>query len=180
VADNKLVLHPVDLWAILQDPPALLDSLRGLGLIGGAFSYIGELHYRAGARLGELLVFKGELPAGPNAIHFSLLETTDVPMFLGASNSKPPTCPGCQNPLADWRKQLIEWQAAPQRQAWTCGKCGRRAPVQALIWGDTGGFARYALDAWNVQPGEATPSPELLAHLAREMCTPWRHFYYRF
>lgn len=180
VSDNKLVLHPIDPWAILQDPPALLDSLRGVGLIAGAFSHIGELHYRAGARLLELLAFKGDPPGGPQAVHFALLETTEVPAFLGGSNAQPPACPGCQTPLADWRKQLIEWHAAPQKYAWTCAKCGRRAPVQALVWGDTGGIARFALDAWNVPPGEALPTPELMAHLERELVARWRHFYYRF
>jgi hypothetical protein len=183
VADSKLVLHPVDPAAILQDPEALLLSLRGLGLVGASFSHIGELHYRAGARFAELVLF-GNTSAALRATscHVSLLETTNQPVFLGASNAQAPGCPNCQAALPDWKKQLLEWQAAQaagQRYAWSC-KCGRRAPVQDLVWGDTGGVARYSLDIWNVAPAEAVPSKELLAHLETEVFTRWRHFYYRF
>ena len=64
MADNKLVLHPVNPRAILQDPAQLLDSLRGIGLIGAGFSHFGELHYKAGPRFTELVVFR-EAPAAP-------------------------------------------------------------------------------------------------------------------
>jgi hypothetical protein len=52
--------------------------------------------------------------------------------------------------------------------------------VQDLVWGSTGGIARYSLDVWGIPEGDAVPSPELLALLERETFEAWRHFYYRF
>ena len=182
MSDTKLVLHPKNPWAILQDPDALLETLRGNGLIAGAFSHVGELHYRAGQRFKELLVFREGAPpdAGPAGYHVSLLETTDDPNFLGASNTQPPVCPGCQGKLADWTAQLGEWQLNKRRYQWTCAVCGRRSAVDELDWGPTGGVARYSLDLWNVQQGAAVPSLELLSCLERATFESWRYFYYRF
>ena len=53
MSDNKLILHPMNPWAILQDPPQLVDALRGLGFVAAAFNYYGDLHYRAGPRFRQ-------------------------------------------------------------------------------------------------------------------------------
>ena len=184
MADNKLVLHPVNPRAILQDPAQLLDSLRGIGLIGAGFSHFGELHYKAGPRFTELVVFR-EAPAAPGSTdpalcHVSLLETTTDPAFLGAANAQPPLCPGCQRPLADWKAQLLTWQAEKQRYLWVCQKCGGKSPVERLDWGLTGGIARYSLDVWGVLENQAVPSEELLGFLQQETFEAWRYFCYRF
>lgn len=183
MSDNKLVLHPVNPWAILQDPEALLEALRGNGLIGAAFSHVGELHYRAGSRFKDLLVFREGAPGestGPATYHASLLETTDDPNFLGASNTQPPICPGCQGKLANWTTQLGEWHLNKRHYLWACAACGRKSPVAELDWGPTGGVARYSLDLWNIQQDEAAPSKELLACLEHATFESWRYFYYRF
>ena len=183
MADNKLVLHPVNPWAILQDPEALLEALRGNGLITVAFSHVGELHYKAGRRFKDLLVFREGAPgqgADVGSFHVSLLETTDDPNFLGASNTQPPVCPGCQGRLADWTAQLGEWHLNKRRYQWACATCGRRSPVEELDWGATGGVARYSLDLWNIEYEEATPSAELLTCLEHATFENWRYFYYRF
>ncbi len=182
MADVKLVLHPQDPQAILQDPPEFKEALRQLGLLGAAFSHVGELHYKAGPRLKELLLFTPELAASfdVSRYHLFLLETTTDPGFLGASNAAPPACPGCAVALADWRKQLAEWQADRQRYVWSCPRCGRRFPLGRIGWGTTGGVARYSLDVWGVPAGGAVPSEELLAALKRETAEAWRYFYYRF
>ncbi len=184
MSDQKLVLHPANPWAILQDPPALVDSLRGLGLVGAGFSHEGDLHYRPGPRFAELVAFKatapGAAPEDPARCHVSLLETSVAPLFLGASNSQGPVCTACGGRLVDWRKQLVAWQSAPQKYLWDCPKCHRRLALAQLDWGTTGGIARYSLDVWGVAEGAAAPSPELLAFLGRETAEPWRFFYYRF
>jgi hypothetical protein len=182
VADIKLVLHPRNPQAILQDPPEFMDALRRLGLVGTAFSHVGELHYKDGPRLRELLVFSPALAAEFDAsqYHFFLLETTNEPAFLGASNAQPPSCPGCAVLLPDWKKQLSEWQADRKGYVWSCPRCGRRFPVGRVAWGTTGGVARYSLDVWGVPEDGAVPSEELLAALERESGEAWRHFYYRF
>jgi hypothetical protein len=181
MADHKLVLHPVNPRAILQDPEHLMESLRGVGLAGGGFSHVGELHYKAGPRFRELVVFKeGAAPADPAQLHLSVVETTTVPRFLGGSNAQGPACPNCQTRFSDWKAQLLTWQSETRPPLSACGRCGTRRPFDALDWGTTGGVARYSLDVWGVPENAATPSPELLSALESEVQEPWRYFYYRF
>ncbi len=184
MADNKLVLHPVNPRAILQDPALLLDALRGVGLIGPGFSHQGDLHYKAGPRFRDLVVFKDGSPGPDNPdqapCHFSLLETTVAPAFLGAANAQPPTCPACQAPLANWKAQLLTWQVENERYRWSCAKCKGTAPIEHLDWGSTGGVGRYSLDVWGVVENQAVPSEELLGLLQEQTFEAWRFFYYRF
>jgi hypothetical protein len=180
MSDEKLVLHPASLRAILQDPPALMDALRAAGFVGAGFSHVGDLHYKAGPRFQEWVTFRAGVAVDPAAHHMSLLETTPEPVFLGASNAQPPVCPDCQTRLADWKAQLLAWQTAKRPFQWSCGKCGKKMEVQDIVWGTTGGIARYSLDVWGVHEGDAVPSPELLALLETETFEPWRYFYYRF
>jgi hypothetical protein len=184
VSDNKLVLHPLNPRAILQDPGLFMDTLRGLGLIGAGFSHVGELHYKAGPRLKELLTFNDSFPGGrvdPAQCHVSLMETTSAPVFLGASNVQTPLCPGCQAQLADWKQQLTAWQSERQGGgAWSCPKCGRRFPVERADWGHTAGVARYSLDVWGIRQNEAVPAPELLTFLENDSGEKWGYFFYRF
>ena len=181
MADHKLVLHPVNPRAILQDPALLLASLRRIGLMGAAFSHLGDLHYKPGPRFRELIVFKTPLSTSdPAACHLSLLETAADPTFLGAGNAQPPLCPACQGPLSDWKAQLLTWQAEHQRYLWSCPKCKGKAPVERLDWGATGGVARYSVDVWGIPEKQAAPSEELLGFLQQETFEAWRYFYYRF
>jgi hypothetical protein len=180
VAENKIVLHPVDPWAILQDPSLLLDALRQRGLIGAAYSHFGDLHYKAGPRFRELVSFKAAAPAaGGEPPHVSLLETMADPGFLGGANTQLPQCPGCQGRLADWRAQLAEWQLDRHGYLWTCRRCGRKLRVEQLDWVRNGGIARYALDLWGIHENEAVPSPELLEALRVLTAKAWTYFYYR-
>ncbi len=180
MAENKIVLHPVDPWAILQDPSLLLDGLRQRGLVGVAYSHFGELHYKAGPRFRELVAFKTAPPGGgEQACHVSLLETMTDADFLGGANVQLPQCPGCQGRFADWRAQLSEWQLDRHRYAWACRKCGRKLRVEQLDWLRTGGVARYALDLWGIREGEAVPSRELEDALRTLTAEAWTYFYYR-
>jgi len=178
--DDKLVLHPVNARAILQDPAQLVEGLRKAGLVGPGFSHVGELHYRAGPRFRELVSFRSATPADVGAYHVSVLETTERPTFLGASNALPPECPRCGSKIADWRKQLTVWQNEGQRHPWSCAGCAGKVPVKDLRWGTTGGIGRFSVDLWNVAPDEAAPTPELLALLEHETLETWRYFFYRF
>jgi len=180
VAESKIVLHPVDPWAILQDPFLLLDALREKGLIGAAFSHYGELRYKAGPRFPELVAFKAPAPPGPEpAHHVSVLETMADASFLGGVNVQPPQCPQCRGRFTDWRPRLVEWQADRRGYRWNCRKCGRSLCTEQLDWMRTGGVARYALDLWGIREGAAEPTPELLELLRGVVAEPWTWFYYR-
>jgi hypothetical protein len=181
MAENKLVLHAVDPWSILQDPALLLDGLRARGLIGAAFSHFGELHYKAGPSFRELVSFRsvGAGAGFESSFHVSLLETQADPTFLGGANVQPPRCFGCPGRITDWRAQLAEWQADRHQYGWTCRGCGRRIPTEKLDWLRSGGIARYALDIWGIRENEAVPSPELLDALQAATTQAWTYFYYR-
>ena len=182
MSDHKLIVHPVNAWAILHDPPQLLDALKGQGLIGLSFNYLGDLHFRPGPRFAELLVFRGEAPsaeAAKEAYHVGLVETTALPTFLGAVNAQGPVCSACQARIADWKDQLLAWQTERQRYTWRCAKCSQPLAWERLEWGSTGGVARYSLEVCGIPEGAAVPSAELLSALERETREPWRFFYYR-
>lgn len=178
MAENKLVLHPRDPWAILQDPSLLLDAVRERGLTGASFGHFGELHYREGPRFRELVAFEAA-PAPAAAFHVSLLETTAEAAFLGGANVLPPQCPACRGQLSDWRAQLSEWQLDRHGWGWRCRGCGLRLRVEQLDWLRRAGVARYALDLWGVRENEAKPSPELLDVLRGVSEEDWTWFYYR-
>lgn len=182
MSDHKLVLHPMDPSAILQDPPELLERLGQLRLIGSPFNHIGEVHHKPGPRFAQLVEFKKDAepsPAGDDAPHVALTQTTEAPVFLGGGNARAPSCPGCRARFDGWRPRLQEWQGAPN-ESWTCTKCGRRRRAHELDWDRRGGFARYALDIWNVREEQAVPSSELLELLRVVTYEDWTYFYYRF
>jgi hypothetical protein len=183
MADKKLVLHPANPWAILQDPPLLLEHLHTLGLTGASFPYLGDLHYKPGPRFSELVLFHvppDGLAAAVSACHVALLETMPEPSFLAGTNTRPPACPRCHAKFMHWNKELAAWQANKRGYRWTCTGCGRPLPIEALDWDRSAGVARYALDIWGVSEGEAEPSPALLEFLESEMAERWQHFYYVF
>ena len=180
MAESKIVLHPVDPWAILQDPFLLLDALREKGLIGAAFSHYGELRYKSGPRFPDLVAFKAPALTGPEPPHHvSVLETMTDASFLGGANVQPPQCPQCRERFADWRPRLVEWQADRRGYRWSCRKCGRSLRIEHLDWMRTGGVARYALDLWGIPEGAGEPTPELLEILQGVVAEPWTWFYYR-
>ena len=179
--EHKLVLHPSNPTAILQDPPELLESLRQLRLISGSFNHLGEMHHKEGPRFRDLVLFSGKTvssSAGDSNHHVGLTETTPEPVFLGGANAQAPACPGCGNRFAEWRGKLQQWQLA-QAEPWECTRCGRRRRAHELEWHCRGGFARYALDIWNIREDEAEPSAELLELLRVITYEDWTHFYYR-
>jgi hypothetical protein len=183
MSDNKLILHPSNPWAILQDPPQLVEALRSLGFVGAGFNYYGDLHYRPGPRFRELIIFRDpETASGPGPSdehHVGLVETTARPTFLGAVNAQGPVCPTCQARVANWKEQLVLWQTERKPYVWHCPKCSQALALERLEWGATGGLARYSMEVCGVREGAAEPSPELLSFLQSETLERWRYFYYR-
>ena len=178
MANDKLVLHPQDPWAILHDPALLLEALRSRGLIGGSFGWHGENHYAAGPRFGELVRFKRFAEPEGRELHVSLSETVEDPAFLGATSTQPPHCPACRGIFSDWRAQLLAWRREDHRRRWTCARCGKGVEVHQLDWAHTGGLARYSLDLWGIRQSAAIPSAELLSLLERVTLEEWNYFYH--
>lgn len=183
MSDTKLVLHPADPFALLQDPGLLVDCLHQAGLVSRSFPHEGELHYKPGPRFEELVLFHprpGGAPAPSEVCHVSVLETTTEPTFLGASSVHPPTCPSCHAAFTHWQNELAEWQRDKRHFLWSCHGCGVRQPIQSLDWGRLAGVARYSVDIWKVAADQAEPSAELIQVLEGHTSERWRYFYYRF
>jgi hypothetical protein len=183
MSDKKLVLHPSNPWAILQDPPLLLEHLHAFGLTGASFPHLGDLHYRPGPRFSNLVLFHAaaaDTAAAQSACHVALLETTPEPTFLAGSNARSPSCPRCHAKFTHWSKDMPAWQADKRHYRWTCPGCGRPLPVEALDWDRTGGVARYAVEIWGIGEGQAEPAPALLEFLEAETAERWQFFYYVF
>lgn len=176
MAYDKLVLHPLNPWAILHDPPLLVEALRSTGLIGDRFGWAGEIHYAPGPRFRKLVLFTFAEPQ-ERELHVSLSETAEQPGFLGTTHAYSPRCRACREPLTDWRAQLAAWRREGLRRPWTCPKCRRAAEVSHLDWAHSGGIARYSLDLWGIRRNAAAPSAELLGILERVTYEKWNYFY---
>jgi hypothetical protein len=182
MSEHKLILHPINPWAILQDPPQLVEELRGLGFVATGFNYYGDLHYRPGPRFLDLLVFRvpdAAAAPGPDGHHVGVVETTPTPTFLGAANAQGPVCPSCDSRVINWKDQLTRWRTDRRPYVWHCPKCNQALAVERLEWGATGGIARYSLEVCGISEGAAEPSPELLTFLQQQTLERWRYFYYR-
>ena len=181
MSDHKLILHPLNPWAILQDPPQLIEALRSLGFVAAGFNYYGDLHFRPGPRFRELVLFRAAetAPPTPDGHHVGLVETTARPTFLGAANAQGPVCPACSARVANWKEQLVLWQTERKPYVWRCPKCSQTLAIETMEWGPTGGVARYSMEVCGIQEGSAEPSPELLSFLQAETLERWRYFYYR-
>jgi hypothetical protein len=150
-----------------------------MGLIGASFGFDGEIHYAAGPRFRDLVVFG--ISPGPQGreLHVSVSETAEEPSFLGATHAQPPRCRRCRRTFADWRAQLAAWQREGRRHSWNCPGCGQAVGPHELDWDHTGGIARYSLDVWGIRQNAAVPSAELLAALERLTLEKWDYLYYR-
>lgn len=58
-----------------------------------------------------------------------------------------------------------------------CPACGEASPPWDYDWKEQAGFGRLFVRIEEVFPGEATPTPALMALLAEATGYEWRHFY---
>lgn len=175
---GRLVLTPVDPYFLPQDPAAILDRLRQLGLVDGALTET-EGHYLLGTRFMQLVTFMGCSPfirlepGEPEEpfCHLIVKEPTAEPKLLTGNNTRPPRCAACRKRLDDWRERLAG-------RLVTCPHCGHQQDPATYDFRQTAGWGRLFLFIENIFPQEAIPSPELLDGLATASGgEPWHHFY---
>lgn len=177
--DGRLLLHPIDPAAQIPDMGALIGRLRELGLAGEGMDAAGR-RFLAGDRFAELVAFLGCSPylrfapdgGGEAFCHLGLRGPFESPRLIFGRNTRPPRCPGCHN-------QIVEWRAGLGDETLHCHRCGGVFPLASIAWRRNAGFGRFFLELFNVFPGEAVPSEELMRVL-REF-TPgqgeWGYFY---
>lgn len=187
MADNQLILHPLDSTVSLHSRRDLLYRLEEMGFIGAPLIFEGQQHYRPGTRFLQLLTFLGCSPVvalgepgltGNEFCHLQLDGPYQEPHFIGGNNVKAPRCPGCGFRVENWVVLVQQWQARPA-QRWHCPLCGMEYAVPQLRWRQCAGFGRVALRIWGIFEGEAVPSEELLTALRKASGFEWQYFYFR-
>jgi len=180
VNDGRLLLVPSDVTTPLPELSQLLACVSGRGLTGERLDEEGRI-LAAGPRFPELITFLGCSPylrldpdpsGGEAFCHVGVRGPFERPRLIVGRNTRPPRCPGCH-------RQIVEWQAGLGDETIHCHQCGGVFPLESIAWRRNGGFGRLFLELFNVFPGEAVPSEELLGAL-REI-TPsrgeWGYFY---
>lgn len=167
--------------------PALATVLRRLqtaGLVGTEIS-TGKHRYRFGDRLFDLIAFTGcavQLPSATDNGHgleVRLEGPFSAPLLRVGRNSRPPRCPDCRSPLADWRAKAHPITAAqtPVTHQLQCSNCNAANPAWAWQWGRHGGAGSFFVEVEPVFPGEGQPLPLLFETLSDIDVGPWHHFY---
>lgn len=180
---GRLLLTPQDPF-LLPNAAALHERLHAAGLLGD------PLPDRPGAHLvGEgflqLVSFAGcsvqvELAptgsAGTPFCHVRFAGPFERPRFASGRNTRPPRCSACRSPLRDWRAHLSPWNGGADLEI-RCPGCGESRPPWAYDWKENAGFGRLLLMIEEIFPGEALPTPTLMALLAEVTGSGWRYFY---
>lgn len=186
MAENLLILHPREGDSMPADVDALKVLLSRLGLIGEAFDFKGQQHYKPGEKFLQLITFLGCSPVvslgepgmtGDEFCHIAFSERYPGLQFLYGSNAKPPRCPSCGHRDEQWRSALQNWRNAGERYQWQCQKCAISTSFQNLNWRQCAGFCRFFIQIWGVFEGEAVPAEQLLRELENSTSSPWNYFY---
>ncbi|MCG6861936.1 MAG: hypothetical protein LJE70_11745 [Chromatiaceae bacterium] len=178
---GRLVLSTRDPF-LLPEPMLLTDALSEVGLLGsplpgrdGAFS--------VGERFLQLVTFAGcsvriALSPEGNApfCHIRLTGPFEQPVFLSGRNTRPPRCRNCRQPFQGWKPAALSLSDI-EIPLVACPTCDQESPLWAYDWKQKAGFGRSFVQVEEVFPGEAVPTPELLALLAGITNGEWRYFY---
>jgi len=170
---NRLVLYTRDAEAPVAEMEELRAALAQSGFIGREIVVSGARRFQPGRRFAELLAM-----AGARAAHRSieLTETRGEIDFLGGENVRSPEC-NCGFVVSDWPGVLESWAADRPGYRFSCPSCGVARKPWELDWKRSAAFGRCSVDVLDIDLGEATPGPELLAVLASLNQTVWDYFY---
>ncbi len=173
---GRLVLTPRDPYFAPENPQALFDALRDLGLIASPLE--ANQGYRLGEAFMQLITFLGCSPfirleadeSGEAFCHLRVEGPHAEPRLLTGKNSLPPRCDAC-------RKCINDWQSQPAQLA-ECPHCGHRQDPVSYDFKQSAGCGRFLLKIENIFPQEAIPSSRLLDTL-QQTCNgaPWHYFY---
>lgn len=187
----RVSLHPGRMLLTPTNPMAqtplepLSQQLQGLGLLGTVLN-AKDHRYRSGPYLFELVAFTGcAVQLDTNATASAGLEVQiqgpfTTPQRRSGRNTRPPRCPHCRRPLANWQAQRegSERTADPECiERLSCEGCGLQRPGWAWNWGRHAGYGRVFICLEPIFPGEARPLPRLLNGLETLGLGPWHHFY---
>ncbi len=172
----SLALKPLE-WDASLDLATVTDACQQTGLIGAAINAHADRFY-TGERFLDHITFLGCSPhialqpeAGKTDFtHIVLHQHTQARLFYG-QHTRPPHCPHCGKPHADWRNQI-------EAESMDCPHCQQSAPQPRYNWHKTAGVARTLIEITEIYPKEALPQPSLLAQLQQHTGVEWDYFYY--
>lgn len=176
---GRLLLTPANpLLAI--DPAALQTDLETIGFIGEPLPGL-DSAFVVGTHFLGLLTFAGcsvnltlePTPDGGPFTHIRLLGPLPRPSLFQGRNTRPPRCPTCRALHQGWAHILQRQES----QDLACPACGSRRPSWDWEWRDKAGYGRSFISVEEVFPGEAEPTPSLLAALTALTASPWRRLF---
>jgi len=190
-----MLLHP----AARETPAIALEQLSGqlraIGLIDEPRPLHGDLLYPVGEQFLQLVTFLGcspaielvppddlqELEQASMAGRFChvFLQSGDPLRFRHDSRTRPPLCPQCRSPEADWQLAADTWQDGEDTGKWSCRVCGFKGCFSDLVFRKTAGFSRTFVEIRGIYPAEAVPGPALLDCLQSLSGGPWTTIYLR-
>lgn len=178
---GRLLLRTQDPF-LLPERALLTAILSEAGLLGAPLAGDNDA-FAVGERFLQLVTFAGcsvriELsPVGDIPFcHIRFAGPFQRPVFLSGRNTRPPRCPDCRAPLRSWKTSLPD-REYPGPASIACPACGEVNPPWDYDWKEQAGFGRLFIRIEEVFPGEATPTPTLMALLAEATGYEWRHFY---
>ncbi len=177
MGSGLMYLFPEDPELRLTDEQvgSLESDLRRIGFYGevDADPAGGELHYRAGPRIAELLVPE-DPERGPEGAWLYPVERCEPgkPPAWKLNPHPDPACPGCGEYVEQWPDWLEAFYDR-EGEALPCPTCGREASAIQLDWRQTSGFASTWLDVQGVAFHEVWPSDELLGLLREAAGCDW-------
>jgi len=194
VSVHKLVLVPANVDHPAVETTALVDVLRGIGLLGAAICHDASSGFRAGANFLQLVSFLGcspaielEPPPDPqqcrHACMSGKLRHIRVPApdqrirFRGDQRLPAPRCPHCRKAEERWPVLLARWRSDPGKSDWECSICGHPGRLFDLNFRQRGAFGRNFVDIWGVHPAEAVPDASLLSALGDCSGGKWKYLY---
>jgi len=162
------------------------EALRQLGLLGEALDDAG--HYRVGERFLDCITLvgcapdiriapeTGDEPGDGRFIHLWLGHLAGALVYREGLNPKPPLCPSCRQPVADWRTWVTGWQER-REPGFRCDRCTATSLLPLLTWRDGAVIGESFIDIIGIHPHEAVPNESFLAALHRLTACRWRHLY---
>lgn len=178
---GRLLLGTQDPF-LLPERALLTATLSAAGLLGVPLAGRDDA-FTVGERFLRLVTFAGcsvRIELSPMAdapfCHIRFTGPFWRPVFLSGRNTRPPRCRNCRSPVRNWKERVPTWDRAEPAQI-TCSTCGVAVPPWDYDWKEKAGFGRLFIQVEEIFPGEATPTPMLMALLANATGCEWRHFY---
>lgn len=175
MTDHFLVLYPKNpAWAP-ENPAAVVDALKTIGLLGTEHS---AGLYSAGPEYLGLVTYLGcspQIALGENeaATTIRVSGIFGLPQFVQGGNLKPPRCPQCRKTM---HKPAASLAADVRLQ---CNHCGHAANACAFDWRRSAACARVFIEISNVFESEAVPGEVLIASLQDASGEAWDYCYLR-